>query len=113
MTKDKSESKQRRKHLPASEKMAIVRRHLGPKHESVADLAVEYGVQPGSIYLWVQRLLDNGDLALEGKPRGDSRAEKESDRKLHLMTERIAKKDRVIAELSTEYLELKKALGDL
>lgn len=111
-TKTKPE-KQKRKHLSPSQKMAIVRRHLGPKRESVADLAVEHSVPPGSIYQWAQRLLDNGDIAIEGKPRAESQVVKMSQQKMLALTEKLVKKDQVIAELSTELLELKKTPGAL
>jgi transposase-like protein len=109
-TKTKAE-RQKRKHLSASQKMTIVRRHLGPKRETVAGLAAEFAVPPGSIYQWVQRLLDNGDVAIEGKPRGENIAAKQSEQKIVALTARLAKKDQVIAELFTEMLELKKYLG--
>ena len=111
-TSNKSE-KQTRKHLSASQKMAIVRRHLGARRETVADLTLGHGVPPGCIYQWAQRLLDNGDVAIEGKPRGESQVVKQAEQKATALAARLAKKDQVIAELSTELLELKKIPGAL
>lgn len=99
--------KQTRTHLSASQKTAIVRRHLGAKRESVADLAVEHGVPPGSIYPWVQRLFDNGDVAIETKPHAERQAVKQAEQKATACAVRLAKKDQAIAELLTQLLELK------
>lgn len=103
-----------RKHHSIESRERILRRHLIDKI-SVADLSQEYNVQPSSIYTWLQQLYANIGAALQNqaKPRQDLKRESELERKIETLEAKIAKKDSVIAEISSEFIELKKELGDL
>ena len=92
--------------------MEVLRRYLS-KREAVSDLADEYKVAPSMIYQWASRLMENGDLALEDKRRGDSQAIKDMHRKVETLQKRMSHKDAVIAELSSDYLQFKKSFGEL
>src|SRR3990172_4939017 len=60
-----------RRHFPAEQKAAIVRRHLIGK-EQVSDLSEELGIQPSQVHLWVKQVLDRAEQAF--LPNGRLRA---------------------------------------
>lgn len=106
-----SEQKRRRR-FTVEQKAAILRRHLVDKLP-VSDLCEEYGLQPSVFYGWQRQLLENLEVALDtagGRraTRRDARLETENQQ----LRARLAHKDGVIAEISEEYVALKKALGE-
>ena len=103
-----------RKRLTPEAKATIVRRHLVDK-VPISDLCDEYGVQPTSIYGWLRQVYDNLGLALEGPGRqgqGASSREQALARENENLKGKLVQKDTVIAELSTEYIALKKFTGE-
>jgi transposase len=108
-----NEQKQRRRHYSAEQKAAIVRRHLVDK-VPVSDLCDEYGIQPSVFYHWQKVVLDGMESAFErqsdpGKPK---LRERDLERRVAELEARLAKKDSVIAEISEEFVKLKKELGE-
>lgn len=109
-----SKKKTRRK-FSAEQKAAILRRHLFDK-VPISDLCDEYELQPSVIYYWQQQLAQNLTTALE---QGGKRSQREKTReralenKVQALEAKLAKKDQVIAEISEEYVGLKKELGEL
>ena len=80
----------------------------------VSELCNELGLQPSLFYQWQRQAMDNLAGALSGPaPSGPSAREKELGKKVTRLEERLSKKDRVIAEISAEYVKLKNELGDL
>ena len=107
-----SKKKTRRSYTP-EQKAAILRRHLVDK-VPVSDLCDEYQLQPSVIYGWQQQLAQNMELALQGvkrQRRADSREAKLA-KENEALKARLAKKDNVIAEISEEFVSLKKVLGE-
>ena len=107
------ERKIRRK-FTAEQKAAILRRHLQDK-VPVSDLCDEYKIQPSVLYGWQRQLLENMTMALEPSKRRRSRDNRETrlESRIEALESRLAKKDNVIAEISEEYVQLKKELGEL
>jgi transposase-like protein len=107
------ERKTRRK-FTAEQKAAVLRRHLQDK-VPVSDLCDEYKIQPSVFYGWQRQLLENMATALETNGRGRSRDNREGrlESKIEALEAKLAKKDNVIAEISEEYVLLKKELGEL
>jgi len=103
----------KRRHFTAEQKSEILRRHLGDK-VPVSDLCDEYGIQPSLFYTWQRQLLANASAALEdGRARrGQKTTETRDQEKIEALEAKLAKKDSVIAEISEEYVELKKSLGE-
>jgi transposase len=102
---------QTRRHFTAEQKAAILKRHLMDKI-SVSDLCDEYQLQPSVFYEWQKKLLDNAAVALEaGRSEPSSRTRKLEEKIEHLEG-KLAKKDSVMAELLSEYVALKKELGE-
>jgi hypothetical protein len=71
-------------------------------------------LNPALFYTWQRTLFANAGAALEAPAvaGGKTNREKELEKKLALVEARLAKKDAVIAEISAEYVELKKELGE-
>ena len=106
-------SKKKRRSYSANEKAVILRRHLADK-VPVSELCEEYKLQPSVFYNWQRQLFDNLETAVEATA-GRQRRTRETalERKVVVLEERLARKDSVIAEISEEYVVLKKELGEL
>jgi transposase-like protein len=113
-----------RRRFTASQKAAVVRRHLSGK-EAVSDLADELKVQPSQIHLWVKQVLDQAEQAFD-RPVGRRPAEDAKDRQIAALQATVAQreatlaqrdaklvqKNEVISELMQEHVQLKKELGE-
>lgn len=91
------------------QKAVILRRHLVDK-VPISDLCAEYGMHVTTFYMWQKKMFE-GELGGDGNGAHNSR-EKELERKVVALEARLAKKDSVIAEISQEYVALKKSLGE-
>lgn len=101
----------RRQHS-AEQKAAILRRHLVDK-VPVSNLCNEYELQPSLFYSWLKQALENLPSALSpSAPSGADRRERELAAENAQLKAKLAKKDGVIAEISAEYVQLKKELGE-
>ena len=100
----------KRRHFTAEQKATILRRHVVDK-VPVSDLCDEYKVQPSVVYGWLQQLFERAPKVFEIDPGAPSR-EKQLEKKVEALEQRLAKKDGVIAEISAEYVQLKKELGE-
>ena len=105
----KSKGKSRRQFTP-EEKATILRRHLVDK-VAVSDLCDEYHIQPTLFYLWQRQAFEQLSAALQdGRTRRGQTQVASADRaRLAALEARLAKKDAIIAEVSEEYLALKKS----
>jgi len=106
-------SKKNRRRFTADQKAAIVRRHLVEKIP-VSNLCDEYKIQPSVFYSWQKQLIDNAARAFDSDTRegGRSNREAELEQKVAQLEAKLAKKDGIIAEISEEYVTLKKELGE-
>lgn len=106
--------KRSRRHYTPEQKAKILRRHLVDK-EPVSDLCDEYKLQPSLVYTWLRQLLENASLALQTPNRrgGGPSPESQLEQKIEKLEAKLAKKDEVIAEISEEFVALKKELGEL
>jgi transposase-like protein len=102
-------SKKPRQHRTAEQKAELLRRHLVDK-VPVSDLCNEHGIQPSMFYRWLQQLFENAPAAFTS-PRSSSR-EQELEQKVAALEQKLSKKDAVIAEISAEYVQLKKERGE-
>ena len=100
--------KARRSHA-TDQKVALLRRHFVEK-VPISQICEEADIQPSLFYYWQKQLFENADRALEG-PKSSSR-EQELARKVEHLEAKVARKDQVIAEISEEYVQLKKAVGE-
>jgi transposase len=108
-----SSSKKTRRHYTTEQKVAILKRHMVDK-VPVSDLCNELELQPSVFYQWQRQVLENLAAAF-GTPaatNGASKREKELATRTKELEAKLAKKDNVIAEISAEYVQLKKELGE-
>lgn len=108
-----SKRKHRRQHSTA-QKAAILRRHFVDK-VPVSDVCDEFSLQPSVFYRWREQLFGNAEAALES-PAAQSKANvatKALEREKRALEAKLAKKDHVIAEISEDYIALKKSNGGL
>lgn len=106
------ETKRSRRQFSTEQKVAILRRHLVDK-VSVSDLCNEYKLQPSVFYYWLRLAFDNLAGALEPSAGANtSQREKQLSDKVQHLEAKLARKDSVIAEISAEYVQLKKELGE-
>lgn len=108
----RSNGKSRRQFSP-EEKATILRRHLVDR-VPVSDLCDEYHIQPTLFYLWQRQALEHLSAALQdGRARrGATQAVATERARVAALENRLARKDAIIAEVSEEYLALKKKLGE-
>jgi transposase-like protein len=106
------ESKRSRRQFTPEQKAAILQRHLADK-VPISDLCDEYQLQPSVFYQWLRQMFENMASAFEA-PAGSkpSQREKQLAQKVEHLEARLARKDSVIAEISAEYVQLKKELGE-
>jgi len=108
-------SRKNRRKFTAEQKAAILRRHLQDK-VPISDLCDEYKIQPSLFYGWQRQMLENMATALEPNGRQQRARDTREGRlksKIEALEAKLAKKDNVIAEISEEYVQLKKELGEL
>lgn len=107
------DEKRTRRNFTSEDKANAVKRHL-LGGEPVSAICEGLGIAPNMFYRWQQELFDHAAAAFEFKGRGrpvDSAAKKLGDEVLKLRT-RLAHKDNVIAEITEDYVKLKKTLGE-
>ena len=107
-----SSSKRSRRHYTTEQKVAILKRHMVDK-VPVSDLCNELGLQPSVFYQWQRQALENLAGALTSPTTdGPSKREKTQASEIAQLKAKLAKKDNVIAEISAEYVQIKKELGE-
>lgn len=106
-------SKKTRRKFTADQKAAVVRRHLVDK-VPVSNLCDEYGIQPSMFYNWQKVLVDNAARAFDTGPADRERPSREAEleERIAQLEAKLARKDNIIAEISEEYVTLKKELGE-
>ena len=103
----------KRRKFSGEEKVAILKRHLLGK-EAVSDICDKLLLSPNQFYIWQREFFENGSLAFAGR---NGRAEKAKMRKLEEKVEALRSKlngkDQVIAEITEDYVKLKKNFGEI
>jgi transposase-like protein len=99
----------RRRHTP-EQKAALLRQHLVEK-KPVSEVCNGAEIQPSVFYKWEKELLDAAPSLLASR-RAPSR-EQELLQRIAALEAKVARKDAIIAEVSEEYVKLKKELGEL
>jgi len=102
-------SKATRRRFTPEQKADLLRRHMVDK-VPVSQLCNEAQIQPSLFYTWQRELLEAAP-GLFATHRSPSR-EKELEEKIAALEGKLARKDSIIAEVSEEYVKLKKELGE-
>ena len=106
-------SKRTRRNHSTEQKAALLKRHL-VDGVPVSDLCDEAGIQPSLFYYWQRQLFENAHAALApGKKPEVPNRELELAAENERLRAKLARKDEVIAEISEDFVKLKKELGEL
>ena len=104
--------KKPRRSYSSEMKAEVLRAHFKDK-KLVSQVCEEFEVKPSSFYLWRDQLLVNMATALESQSKQRRNgAEAALTKKVAALEAKLAVKDNVIAEISEEYVHLKKELGE-
>lgn len=108
-----SRNKKTRRQFKPETKAEILNRHLFDK-VPISDLCDEYQLQPSVVYGWLQLMRTNMVAVLEQKSRRSQadRHQRTLESKVTKLQARLQQKDAVIAEISEEFVSLKKQLGE-
>ena len=101
-------SKRTYKQRTAEQKVAILRQVLVEK-QAISKVCDEHGMSPTLFYEWQKHFFENGAAAFSKDSDGEKR---QLEKKVEQLEARITKKDSVIAEVTTEFVKLKKELGE-
>jgi transposase len=104
-------SRRPRRNISPDQKASLLRRHLVEK-VPISDICNEQDLQPSVFYNWLRHLYDNASSVFEPGARPAPSREKQLEDRIAQLEARLARKDAVIAEISEEYVTLKKALGE-
>ena len=103
--------KRTRRRYEADEKVAILKRHLLGK-ESVSDICDDIGLSPNQFYRWQKEFFDNGAAAFQNNGGRVNAKVRKMEEKVEFLEGKLRHKDNVIAEITEDYVHLKKNLGE-
>jgi len=106
--------KRTRRNHTSEQKAALLKRHHLEK-VPVSNLCDEHKLQPSVFYTWQRQLFENASAVFDGSKKdnaGPSMREQQLEARLAQLEAKLARKDAVIAEISEEYVKLKKELGE-
>jgi len=107
-------AKRTRRNHTSEMKAALLKRHHVEK-VPVSTVCDENKLQPSVFYTWQRQLFENASTVFDGarnEKAGPSTREQELLARVAQLEAKLAKKDEVIAEISEEYVKLKKELGE-
>ena len=97
-----------RRNWSADEKVGVIRKHL---HKvKLIDTCEENGIHPTMLSNWLKTILESGREALAGNDKKESR---EKERLIEKYEKELERKNRIIAELTGEIIDLKKDSGEI
>jgi transposase-like protein len=101
-----------RRNYSSEEKVSILKRHLLGK-ESISDICDDLDIAPTQFYRWQKEFFDNAPLAFEKKKDRQSNVKtRQLEEKVEKLESRLRHKDNVIAEITEDYIKLKKNVGE-
>lgn len=103
-------AKRTRRSFSPKQKVAILKQHFLDK-KPISDLCELHQISPASFYQWQKLFFENGERAFEKTARKPQKAPLQT--KVEKLESKIRDKDSVIAEITQEYVQLKKELGEI
>jgi transposase len=101
-----------RRNYSSEEKVAILKRHLLEK-EPVSDICDKLNLAPTQFYRWQKEFFENGFRAFDNKSKANHSRTRQLEEKLEHLEDRLKHKDNIIAEITEDYVRLKKNSGAL
>ena len=99
-----------RRRFTPEQKAEFLRRHLVDK-KPISEICEEAKIQPSIFYQWQRDLLAAAPALFSAQRRKPNR-EHALEQKISSLESKLARKDAIIAEVSEEYIKLKKELGE-
>lgn len=99
----------RRRRFSATDKVAILKRHLIGREE-VSAVCEELKIHPNQFYEWQRLFFENGVKAFEAD---EKREEVKLRTEMERLQGKLQRKDEILAELMEAHLDLKKSLGEV
>ena len=106
---NKSNDHNNRRHFSPEDKVKILRQHLLEKL-SVSEVCEKHQITPTQFYQWQKSFFENGAAAFAKAP--NRRTISTAEQKVATLESKLQRKDEVIAEIMSEYMVLKKELGE-
>ena len=105
-------SKSNRRHHSPEDKGKALRRHHVDK-VAVSDICDEMKIQPSLFYHWQRSLFENADTVFAGAQSRKhlSTREEKLEAEVAALKEKLGRRDEVIAGISEEFVNAKKAIG--
>ena len=103
--------KQKRRQFSSEEKVKILKRHLIGKEE-VSDICETLELNPNQFYRWQCEFFENGAVAFERHGTREEAKIRKLEDKVEALESRIRHKDNVIAEITEDYVKLKKNFSE-
>jgi transposase len=103
-------SKRSRRRYTPEQKAALLREHL-VDNKPVSEICTAAEIQPSVFYKWERDLLAAAPSLFTN--RRTPNREQELQAKVAALEAKLIRKDAIIAEVSEEYVKLKKELGEL
>jgi transposase-like protein len=88
--------------------VAILRQVL-LEGQAVSKVCEEHDVSPTLFYTWQKQFFENGAAAFA---KDASAEQRDLERKVEALRQRLGQKDRVIAKVTEEFVKLKNELGE-
>lgn len=104
---DQEKRRRGRRRWSAEEKVNVLRSHFG--RAKIVETCEEFRVHPNMLAMWWKTAVEAAANAFSGDGRRESRA---VNRRQQMLESELEKKNRIIAELASEVLELKKRRGE-
>ena len=102
-----SSEKQRRR-FEAKEKLALLKRHL-VDGEKISDICQQNNINPNQFYRWQAELFENQSAFSANKsPNTENKTIQRLKEEINLLQKRVDHKDSVIAEITEDYVRVKK-----
>jgi len=99
---------ERRRRFTPEQKAAILREHLVDRM-AVSDLCEKHGIVPAMFYRWQKQMFDHLPGLFQG---AGEKMERGLEGEVRRLTERLARKDEVIAEIMADFIAAKKKSGE-
>ncbi|SRR6266403_977567 len=103
-------SNKARKHFSATEKIAILRKHL-IERVAVSELCEQYHIAPTVFYHWQKQLFENGAAVFSNGTKEKAKPTQQEE-KITQLEQKLQRKAEVLSELMEEHIKLKKSFGE-
>jgi transposase-like protein len=96
-----------RRHFAPQDKVRLLHLHLLEK-KPISDICEELDLSVNLFYLWQKQFFENGHAAFANTGKRAKADQDAKDRKIAALEDKLQRKNKVLAELMEEHVQLKK-----